>query len=63
MHISCLAQITIGHGYRKRSVTNVAEKFDSISRELPQDKEVFIEDDTLIAEQRRSLKLSDELIK
>ena len=56
-------QTITGHGYRKRSVKNVADEFEFISRELPQVKEVFIEDDTLTVDQRRSLKLSEELIK
>lgn len=56
-------QTITGHGYRKRSVENVADEFDYISRELPQVKEVFIEDDTLTVDQRRSMKLSEELIR
>ena len=51
-------QTLTGHGYRKRSVENVAAEFEFIQRELPQVKEVFIEDDTLTVDQRRSLALS-----
>jgi anaerobic magnesium-protoporphyrin IX monomethyl ester cyclase len=51
-----------GHGYRKRSVQNVADEFDFIARELPQVKEIFIEDDTLTVDQRRSIALAKELI-
>ena len=55
-------QTITGHGYRKRSVQNVAEEFAYIARELPQVKEVFIEDDTLTVDQNRSKALAQELI-
>lgn len=55
-------QTITGHGYRKRSVKNVADEFEYIARELPQVKEVFIEDDTLTVDQRRSVALSKELV-
>jgi anaerobic magnesium-protoporphyrin IX monomethyl ester cyclase len=50
-----------GHGYRRRSVENVADEFEFIKRELPQVKEVFIEDDTLTVHQRRAVALGKEL--
>jgi radical SAM superfamily enzyme YgiQ (UPF0313 family) len=50
-----------GHGYRRRSVENVADEFEFIKRELPQVKEVFIEDDTLTVHQRRATALGQEL--
>jgi anaerobic magnesium-protoporphyrin IX monomethyl ester cyclase len=56
-------QTLTGHGYRKRSVANVADEFEFITRELPQVKEVFIEDDTLTVDQRRSILLAKELIR
>jgi len=56
-------QTITGHGYRKRSVENVADEFDFIAKELPLVKEIFIEDDTLTVDQRRSIRLSEELIK
>lgn len=55
-------QTITGHAYRKRSITNVADEFEYISRELPQVKEVFLEDDTLTIDQKRSISLSQELI-
>jgi radical SAM superfamily enzyme YgiQ (UPF0313 family) len=55
-------QTLTGHAYRKRSITNIAEEFDYIARELPQVKEVFIEDDTLTVDQPRSIELAQELI-
>ena len=60
----CLWPQTLnGHGYRKRSVENVADEFEFIARELPQVKEIFIEDDTLTVDQRRSIALAQELIR
>jgi len=50
-----------GHGYRRRSVENVADEFEFIKHELPQVKEVFIEDDTLTVHQRRAVALGKEL--
>ena len=56
-------QTLTGHRYRKRSIVNVAEEFEYIARELHQVKEIFIEDDTLTVDQRRSVSLSQELIR
>jgi radical SAM superfamily enzyme YgiQ (UPF0313 family) len=56
-------QTLLGHGYRKRSVKNVADEFEYIAREFTQVKEVFIEDDTLTVDQKRAIGLADELIK
>jgi radical SAM superfamily enzyme YgiQ (UPF0313 family) len=56
-------QTLTGHGYRRRSVENVADEFEHISRELPQVKEIFIEDDTLTVNKKRSIALSKELIR
>jgi hypothetical protein len=38
----------------------VVDKFDFLSRELPQVKEVFIEEHSIKMDQGRSLKLSEE---
>ncbi len=60
--VYCMWPQTInGHGYRRRSVENVADEFEYIKRELPQVKEVFIEDDTLTVHQRRAVALGKEL--
>lgn len=56
-------QTLTGHRYRRRSVTNVADEFDFIAREMPQVREVFIEDDTLTVDQRYATALADELIR
>jgi radical SAM superfamily enzyme YgiQ (UPF0313 family) len=59
----CLWPQTItGHQYRRRSVTNVVDEFEFIGRELPQVKEIFIEDDTLTADQERCIALAKALI-
>jgi anaerobic magnesium-protoporphyrin IX monomethyl ester cyclase len=55
-------QTLTGHGYRRRSVENVADEFDYIARELPQVKEIFIEDDTLTVNQKRSIALAEKLM-
>jgi len=56
-------QTLTGHKYRKRSVANVADEFEFIARELPQVKEVFIEDDTFTADQKNAAALAKELIR
>jgi anaerobic magnesium-protoporphyrin IX monomethyl ester cyclase len=56
-------QTITGHGYRRRSVENVADEFEFIARELPEVKEIFIEDDTLTVNQKRSVALAEELIR
>ncbi|MGD9405052.1 MAG: radical SAM protein, partial [Anaerolineae bacterium] len=59
----CLWPQTItGHQYRQRSVANVAEEFEFVARELPQVKEIFIEDDTLTVDEKRCRALAEELI-
>lgn len=42
-----------GRGYRLRSVESVLEEFRYIARELPQVREIFIEDDTLTVDRAR----------
>ena len=56
-------QTLTGHRYRRRSVANVADEFEFITRELPQVKEVFVEDDTLTVDQRYAVALAEELIR
>lgn len=60
----CLWPQTItGHAYRKRSIQNVVDEFKYIQEAFPQVKEIFIEDDTLMVDKKRSLELAKELIK
>lgn len=62
--IYCLwPQTLTGHRYRRRSPENVAEEFEFIARELPQVREVFIEDDTLTADQGYAQALARELVR
>jgi len=56
-------QTLTGHGYRRRSVANVADEFEFIEHELLQVKEVFIEDDTLTVNERHTVALCQELIR
>jgi anaerobic magnesium-protoporphyrin IX monomethyl ester cyclase len=61
--VYCLwPQTLTGHGYRRRSVANVADEFEFIVRELPQVKEVFIEDDTLTVNERHTVALCQEFV-
>jgi anaerobic magnesium-protoporphyrin IX monomethyl ester cyclase len=52
-----------GHSMRYRSVGNVADEFDFVSREMPEIKTVMLEDDTFIVSKRRTLDLAKELIR
>src|SRR6202522_4635557 len=48
---------------RYRSVANVADEFDYVSREMPEIKTVMLEDDTFIISKPRTLELANELIR
>ena len=52
-----------GHKMRYRSVANVADEFDFVSREMPEIKTVMLEDDTFIISKPRTLELAKELIR
>jgi anaerobic magnesium-protoporphyrin IX monomethyl ester cyclase len=52
-----------GHTMRYRSVANVADEFDFVSREMPEIKTVMLEDDTFIISKPRTLELAQELIR
>jgi anaerobic magnesium-protoporphyrin IX monomethyl ester cyclase len=52
-----------GHRMRYRSVANVADEFDFVSREMPEIKTVMLEDDTFIISKPRTLELANELIR
>lgn len=43
----------MGRSYRVRSVNNVVDEFEYIAEELPQVKEIFIEDDTFTIDKER----------
>jgi anaerobic magnesium-protoporphyrin IX monomethyl ester cyclase len=60
----CLWPQTItGHQYRQRSAADVAEEFEFVARELPQVREIFIEDDTLTVDEERCVLLAEELMR
>lgn len=46
-------QVMHGHKYRKRSIENLVEEFKYIERELPEVREIFIEDDTFTVDRNR----------
>jgi len=48
--------------YRARSVDNVIEEFEYIKRELPEVREVMIEDDTFPVNKKRTMELCGKLI-
>lgn len=52
-----------GRKYRPRSIKNVLDEFEYISKELPEVEEIFIEDDTFTVNQQRVLNFCDEYIK
>lgn len=51
-----------GHRYRYRSVENVVAEYEYILRELPQVREIFLEDDTLTVNRKRCRELSQRII-
>jgi hypothetical protein len=48
---------------RYRSVANVADEFEFVSREMPEIKTVMLEDDTFIISKPRTMELAKELIR
>lgn len=53
----------MGRKYRIRSIENVVDEFEYIKKELPQVKEIFIEDDSFTIDKNRIMEFCDELIK
>ncbi|NLE43120.1 MAG: radical SAM protein [Chloroflexi bacterium] len=56
-------QTLTGRRYRVRSVKHVVDEFEFIATEMPEVREVFIEDDTLTANPKRAVALAEELIR
>lgn len=52
-----------GHRLRFRSIENVADEFDFVSREFPDVKSIMLEDDTFIVDKNRTRDLAEELIR
>ena len=55
-------QTMMGNRYRFRSVSNLVDELEFIKRELPEVREVFIEDDTLTVDRERVRAISQEII-
>jgi radical SAM superfamily enzyme YgiQ (UPF0313 family) len=51
-----------GHSYRYRSVENVVDEFQWIQDNLPEVKEIFIEDDTLTVNKKRIRRMAQLMI-
>lgn len=51
----------MGRKYRVRSVKNVVDEFEFIKNELPEVKEIFIEDDSFTIDKKRIVQFCDEL--
>ena len=52
-----------GRKYRTRSIKDLADEFEYILKEMPEIKEIFIEDDTFTVNQKRVREFCDEIIK
>ena len=55
-------QTMSGHQYRLRSVKNLVDELEFITRELHEVQEIFIEDDTLTVNRERARAISQEII-
>ena len=58
----CLYPQTIFGNFRERSPKNIADEFQWISKNLPEIKEVLIDDDTFTMNKKRAQKVAQELI-
>ncbi len=56
-------QTLMGRGYRLRSVENVVDEIEYITKNYPQAKAIFFEDDTLTVNRKRCIELSESLIR
>lgn len=56
-------QVLQGHKYRQRSIRSIVEEFRYIRDNFPDVKEIMIEDDTLTANKKRCIELSQSLIR
>ncbi len=55
-------QTLTGHSYRARSVKNVVDEFEWITKNLPYVKDIMIEDDTLTQDKQRTIEICKEII-
>ena len=51
----------MGRKYRVRSAENVVDEFEYIKRDIPEVKEIFIEDDTFTIDRKRIKAISEEI--
>ena len=56
-------QVMFGHRYRHRSPENIVDELEYIRKELPEVKEILIDDDNFTADQEHVLALCDLIIK
>jgi anaerobic magnesium-protoporphyrin IX monomethyl ester cyclase len=56
-------QVMFGHKYRHRSPENIVAELEYIQKELPEVKEILIDDDNFTADQEHVLALCDLIIK
>lgn len=56
-------QTITGHRYRARSVKDVVDEMEFITKTWPQNKEIMFEDDTLTVDKERMRQLSEEILK
>jgi len=54
-------QLTTSHQYRARSVKSVVDEFEWISKNLPQVKDIMIEDDTFTQDRERTIAVCKEI--
>lgn len=56
-----IPQVLNGHRYRTRSVQNLVEEFEWIRKNLPEVKDVMLEDDTFSADKKRVMEFAAEV--
>ena len=53
----------MGRGYRMRSINNLVDEFEYVVAELPQVREIFVEDDTFTMDKPRIMAICEEIKK
>ncbi|MBM4055033.1 MAG: radical SAM protein [Planctomycetes bacterium] len=56
-------QTLMGRGFRQRSIENVVEEMEYITKNFPQAKAIFFEDDTLTVNKKRCKELAEGILK
>lgn len=52
-----------GHQLRRRSVSNLVDELEYIHKQMPEIREIFIEDDTFTADKKRVMEVCDEILR